>query len=135
MMRSIPDLTSTARLAKQARDDAYTAQDLLLEPPAPTFESIDEAMEWIHLMYEHMGDAVERCEAAKLELDSLLDLYEQSLTAEGDERLRLLDEAEQTLDRRIDLVLKAEQARKDYDAAKAAVDRIARPPSDVAPGD
>lgn len=116
------DTTLTAAVAaKTARDDAYAAQESLLEPPPQTFASPAERRAWIDLMRDEGSDALHRRDDAMAELRDLPEQAPLPADMSSEQALAIMEADEPFADRRIDLILAAEAAQKDIVRAAAAL--------------
>jgi len=121
---SVNTAQTAALEAKKARDDAYTAQEALLPPPAEPAMSVEERAEWIGRLRADAADALIRLDAAQSELAEMHIDPAPDYSALTDEELSAaLDAALPVTERRIALINDGEQAEKDLKAAVAALHR------------
>lgn len=109
-----------ALAAKAARDGAYEEQAALLPPSPPVFESDEQREEWRELLIEQRAEAFRRLSEAMAELKSLprAPSVDDSMTV--DELIAAID-GDTARSRRVDLIVEATDAQKDFDRADAGL--------------
>ena len=113
----------TAFEAKRARDDAYAAVELALEPSPMTFASLAERDAWYDRMRDQWIEATARIDAARAAFDSTPQLVLPD-DATPEQMLAIMDADEVHANRRDELLLEWDRAEKDQAAAAAVLRRL-----------